>query len=135
MPSLTWTILKGGTGMAYICPAVAIYEGKKVGNGQCVVFVQHCATAPSTTLWKKGEKVRGNMHIRKGTAVATFDSNERYPNHATGNHAAIYDGQDSFGIYVYDQWVARGVVGRRLIGFKGGVGSPSNDGDAFFVIQ
>ena len=53
----------------------------------------------------------------------------------TGNHAAIYIEQESSGIWVYDQWASRGAVGKRLIRFKAGAGSPSNDGDAFSLSE
>ena len=76
-------------------------------------------------------KVRGNQSIERGTAIATFNEHASYGNQATGNHAAIYDGQTASGIWVYDQWVKQGSVQRRLIPFRGGHGSPSNDGDAF----
>ena len=36
--------------MAYSCLTPEVYSGKKVGNGQCVVFVQKCAGAPYRTL-------------------------------------------------------------------------------------
>jgi hypothetical protein len=100
-----------------------------------VVFVQECTSprAPSTNLWTEGYSVRGET-LDKGTAIATFVDG-RYLNNSTGNHAAIYDGQSDAGIWVYDQWVSQGQVKRRFIRFKGGHGSPSNDGDAFSVIE
>lgn len=121
--------------MAYTCSNPEDYSGQKVGNGHCVVFVQHCTNAPNTVLWKKGEKVRDNLRLTRGTAIATFDENGKYPNKSTGNHAAIYVSQDAIGIWVFDQWVTQGVVKKRMIRFKGGVGSASNDGDTFFVIE
>ena len=121
--------------MAYSCNTPETYFGKKVGNGQCVVFVQQCAGAAMTSQWKKGKKVKGNANIKKGTGIATFDASDRYPNRANGNHAAIFVSQDATGIWVYDQWVTKGAVGKRLIRFKGGSGSPSDDGDAYFVIE
>jgi hypothetical protein len=121
--------------MAYVCSRPESYEGQKVGNGECVAFVQEAARAPTAALWKKGVAVRANSNLRKGTAIATFDAHGRYTNLSTGNHAAIYLSQDAQGIWVYDQWRSQGAVRRRLIRFRGGVGSPSNDGDAFSVID
>lgn len=121
--------------MDYVCSNPEDYENKKVGNGHCVIFVQTCTAAPNTALWQKGDKVRGKLTLKKGTAIATFDEHGKYPNKPTGNHAAIYLSQDATGIWVYDQWIAQGAVKKRLIRFKGGVGSPSNDGDAFYVIK
>lgn len=119
--------------MAYICSNPESYDGKLVGTGQCVAFVQECTNAPNTSLWKEGKKVKGAI-LDKGTAIATFVDG-KYPNNSTGNHAAIYVEQEAAGIWVYDQWVKQGMVKKRLIRFKGGVGSPSNDGDAFSVID
>lgn len=121
--------------MAYACPNPESYDGKKVGSGQCVELVQKGAGAPITSSWRKGATVKGNLTISKGTAIATFDSQGRYPNRPTGNHAAIYVGQDSSGIWVYDQWVSKGFVSKRLIKFKGTAGLSSNDGDDYFVIE
>jgi hypothetical protein len=52
------------------------------------------------------ELEKGNADIRTGTAIATFDGMGRYPNHAHGNHAAIYISQDSVGIWVWDAKIA-----------------------------
>ncbi len=103
-----------------------------IGDCGCVAFVQVAARAPATSAWKEGKKVRGN-DILIGTAIATFVDGKN-PNKPTGNHAAIYDGQDKDGIWVWDQWKGQ-PVRRRHIRFKGGKGSPSNDGDAFSIIE
>lgn len=121
--------------MPYNCPSPESYEGKRVGSGQCVEFVQKCAGAPLTASWRKGAKVKGNANISRGAAIATFNSSGRYPNQTTGNHAAIYLGQDSTGIWVYDQWVSKGFVSKRHIRFKGTPGMSSNDGDDYYVID
>lgn len=120
--------------MPYICSSPSSFVGQKSGSGQCVEFVRACTHAPPSSLWKQGEKVRGNTSIQHGTAIATFNAQGVYANNSTGNHAAIYDGQDSSGIWVYDQWLKQGSVQRRLISFRGS-GSPSNDGDAFYVVE
>lgn len=121
--------------MAYICVDPESYDGKKVGSGECVALVQEAAGAPHTSYWKKGKQVRGDTSLSKGTAIATFDGNGRYANRSTGNHAALYVSQESNGIWVYDQWRAQGSVRKRLIRFRGGSGSASNDGDQFSVIE
>ncbi|MFH1897931.1 MAG: BPSL0067 family protein [Candidatus Desantisbacteria bacterium] len=121
--------------MPYICKNPESYEGKKVGSGECVAFVQEAAKAPNTSSWKKGVAVRNKLSLKKGTAIATFNKDGKYPNNSTGNHAAIYLSQNTNGIWVCDQWRKQGMVRTRLIRFKGGEGSPSNDGDAFFVIE
>ncbi|UPY35223.1 BPSL0067 family protein [Sediminicoccus sp. KRV36] len=107
-----------------------------LGNGHCVPLVQAACGAPVTMLWRKGPWVRANPAIPRGTAIATFTPAGRYANLDTGNHAAVYLGETSEGLMVVDQWQTRTPArpGRRLLTFRGGDGSPSNDGDAFFVI-
>jgi len=119
--------------MPYICQTPELFEGKKIGSGQCVAFVQQCAGAPTTGVWQQGQKVKGSSMLSKGTAIATFVDGH-YPNHASGNHAAIYVSHDDDGIEVWDQWSGQ-TVHRRRIRFKGGSGSASNDGDQFYVIE
>jgi hypothetical protein len=67
----------------------------------------------------------------------------KYPNKSSGNHAALYISQDASGIWVMDQWKdndSKPKVSRRLLTFKGVLKSgayrdPSNNGDAFSVIE
>ena len=78
----------------------------------------------------------GNPQIARGTAIATFEADGTYTNQS-GNHAAIYLGQEDRGIWVYDQWRGH-PVDKRLIRFAGGRGSrgsKSNDGRRFAVIE
>lgn len=106
--------------------------GRAVGSGECVALVQAWAGAPSTGAWSQGIPVKGNEHqITKGTAIATFVDGV-YPNNSTGNHAAIYLGQDEHGIQVIDQWSGQGAH-RRTLRWNGH--GRSNDGDAFYVIE
>lgn len=119
--------------MAYVAQNPELYEGKKIGTGQCVAFVQKVADAPTTSVWTQGVKVKDSAYITPGTAIATFVDGH-YPNHAHGNHAAIYISHDSQGIQVWDQWTSQ-PVHRRTIRYHGGTGSASNDGDAFYVIE
>lgn len=118
--------------MAFIAPNPEKYDGKVVPDGQCVAFVKKAAGTPQTSLWKEGKKVRGAA-IDKGTAIATFIKGV-YPSHPSGNHAAIYVSQNDDGLLVWEQW--KGLpVHQRTISFKDGVGSPSDDGDAYSVIE
>ena len=64
--------------MAYVCSNPESYDGKKVGNGHCVLFIQECTGAPQTTLWKKGKQASGNITLQKDTAIATFDKNGKW---------------------------------------------------------
>jgi hypothetical protein len=120
----------------YFAGRPEVFEGRVVGAGFCVDFVKAAAGAPQTSAWRKGPHVRGNPHITRGTAIATFEADGTYTN-KSGNHAAIYLYQDDRGIWVYDQWQGR-PVHKRLIRFEGGrgsgQGSKSNDGKRFAVI-
>jgi len=112
--------------------------GKLVGDGQCVTFIHAAVAIPATSFWRPGPKVSGNLALALGTVIATFDPNGRYGNHLDGrSHAAIYLGQDAFGIRVLDQWKGRTVqpVHFRTIRFKHGHGDKANDGDQFYVVQ
>jgi hypothetical protein len=80
---------------------------------------------------------RGNKHIKRGTAIATF-VNGKYPRKKHGNHAALYVSQDDEGITVVEQF--RGVSAQeRKLKFLGktkdGYVNPSNNGDAFSIIE
>ncbi len=128
--------------MPYVCQKehAAFHMGTLVGNGECVALVQHCASAPHTSTWRKGDPVRGNVSIQAGTAIATFDANGKYPNQRHGNHAAIYISHDAKGIQVYDQFTSRIDKGVhiRTLRWSGDPNDPenvSNDGNHFSVIE
>jgi len=118
--------------MSYISQNPQSYSGQVVGNGQCVAFVRASSGAPATAEWHEGAKVKGAA-VPVGAAIATFVGGV-YPNNPTGNHAAIYVSQNSQGVTVWDQWVGQ-PVHTRLIKFNNGTGSPSNDGDAFSIVE
>lgn len=124
----------------YVYGNVDDLEGKdKVDGGQCVALVKHYAGAPQTGLWTAGAVVRGQLLLAKGTAIATFVSG-KYPNKAHGNHAALYISQDASGIRVMDQWTTKQSISSRVLPFlgrnkDGSFKDPSNNGDAFSVIQ
>lgn len=104
----------------------------------CVAFVEVAANAPITYHWAQGKKVRNDLTIQSGTAIATFQHGY-YLNNTSGlSHAAIYLRQTHEGIYVLDQWDHDGkreAVHERLIHFRHGIGKPANDGDQFYVIE
>lgn len=66
-------------------------------------------------------EVRGNPHIARASAIATFEADGTYTNES-GTHAAIYLHQDDRGICVYDQWHGQ-PMRKRLIRFERGKGS------------
>jgi len=77
-----------------------------VGTGECVPLVQKATGAPRSSEWRPGALVQGNTAIKPGTAIATFDSKGHYQ-----GHAAIYLGEDEYGIQVIDQWNNRDAAG------------------------
>jgi hypothetical protein len=121
--------------MAYVANNAEHYVGKKVGTGQCVALVQAVSMAPNTGSWHAGVQVLHSTPgtITKGTIIATM-VDDHYPNHAHGNHAAIYLSHDSNGIYVIDQWVGQ-PAHYRTIHNHGDQGNPSNDAMRFYVVE
>jgi hypothetical protein len=129
--------------MSYVYAGVDDLDGHNlVGTGQCVVLVQAYTAAPRAAHWKQGVSVRGQLLLTRGTAIATFVDGV-YRNHAQGNHAAFYLGQDQGGIRVMDQWRGdpkKPTVSRRYLQFKGSGKDgnwidTSNNADAFSVIE
>jgi len=128
--------------MSYVYPRVDSLEGQaKVGTHECVALIQYYTNAGNTGGWRQGDTVFGNHMIRKGTAIATF-KNGRYANRNHGNHAAFFLRQGINGIYVMDQW--RGERKPRIserfleaLGTNrdGSFKNPSNNADAFFIIE
>ena len=113
-------------------------KGQLVGNGQCVTFVHAVVPTPPASMWRSGARVKGNMMLKPGTVIATFDADGRYGNHLDGrSHAAIYLGQNSIGIQVLDQWKGHLAqpVHERTIRFKAGHGNRVDDGDQFNVAE
>jgi len=126
--------------MSYIFESADKLDGQPiVGDGQCVTLVREMTKAPVTSSWKQGVTVKGDLTIKKGTAIATFVGG-KYLSKKTGNHAALYVGQDKKGVWVVDQWVKKEKVEKRQLRFRGKQGdgqfiNPSNNGDAFSVIE
>lgn len=109
------------------------------GNTECVEFIIQTLSAPPTRFWREGIKVQRLEPgmpdpVARGTAIATFVEG-KYPNNDTGQHAAIYLGQNALGIQVLDQWRAQGKVLPRTIHWAGHGGKLSNDGTAFSGIE
>ncbi len=119
--------------MPYIAATPEAFLGQYAGTGSCVALVQLAAHAPHHTSWKQGPSVLSAKQLKRGTIIATFVGG-RYPDKAHGNHAAIYLSHNSHGIKVIDQWKGQ-VAHVRVIRFKGGHGSASNDGSAYSVVQ
>jgi hypothetical protein len=123
--------------MPYVARNPQAYDGKVVGTGQCVAFVQAASAAPNTGMWKQGTLVKGQSALAAGTVIATFSAAGKYTNSMDGtSHAAIYVQQDARGILVWDQWVGQ-PVHQRWIRFQGAAPGvkPVNNGDFFCVVE
>jgi hypothetical protein len=73
--------------------------------------------------------------IERGTAIATFDRNGKYPTDGKGKHAAIYLSHTASSILVLDQWRAQGCVRARTIQAKK-IDHPRSDcAQCFYVIE
>ncbi|MBV8705322.1 MAG: BPSL0067 family protein [Acetobacteraceae bacterium] len=70
-----------GSGHAYVAANPEQWVGRpSVGTGECVPLVQQATGAPLTSQWRRGALVKGNISIRPGTAIATFDGDGHYGN-------------------------------------------------------
>ncbi len=100
--------------------------------GQCVSFVTTVCTAipVNTGKWVKGKQVKGATDIAAGTAIATFNADDKY-----SGHAAIYDSQSDAGINVVDQWVTKPATAIHARTLKFGAHGNSNNGDNFYVVD
>lgn len=108
------------------------------GHTECVEFVRQSTGAPGTIAWKMGTKISEAKpgEILRGTAIATFDTNQKYPVDNKGKHAAIYLQHNNTRILVLDQWNDQGEVKERPIAFNRPTGTRrSNDADTFYVIE
>lgn len=121
--------------------AGTLQRAPKIGNGDCVALVRGIGplTTRPTFSWREGEKVLGNASIRPGTAIATFVRG-RYPNKATGNHAAFFLRQGINGTWVIDQYKGKKRIESRFLPAQGknkdgSYHDPSNNADAFSVIE
>jgi len=73
--------------------------------------------------------------ITNGTAIATFDADDRYPTDAKGKHAAAYLSHGPGGITVLDQWNAQGRVLQRTIFNKKQLYPRVNSAKNYYVIE
>lgn len=135
----------------YRYPKASSLEGSKpVRDGECVALVQHYAHVPRTTQWRAGAQVLdAPIGLMPGTAIATF-VNGRYPQVGKGTrHAGFFlhygpfgsDGKPK-GIWIMEQFtypptrtVQARYIGRKGKNSDGSWSSPSNNADAFFVIE
>ena len=112
------------------------YIGHPVGSGQCVALVHTLSPGIGRTAgWAPGARVKGNLSLQPGTAIATFDKSGRYANATDGSsHAAIYLGQNEQGVQVLDQW-AGNPAAVRTIAWTNPNGAAANTGSALRVVR
>lgn len=112
--------------------AAKLADGKtSYGDGSCVAFVK-INGMPHTSTWRPGVKIQGNNNLKSTLVIANF-KNGRFPNQS-GWHAAVYDRQDSEGIWVWDQW--EGVpAAHRYIRFKRSGVTPNKRGEDYYVVE
>jgi len=120
----------------------SVYGKKKFANSkghtECVDFIRQATDAPGTPKWIRGRLIKSFKagELQRGTAIATFDDNGKYPTDSLGRHAAIYLSHTNEGIEVLDQWNSQGEVLKRTIRFHRPEGTKrSNDADTFYVIE
>ena len=104
---------------------------------QCVGLVKWYTKAPPTAAWRKGASVMGSRVIRKGTAIATFDTRGRYPLSHHGNHACFFLRFVAGGFEVLEQNVGPhpDMIHTRLVYARGKKTSSPNDADSYYVIM
>lgn len=122
--------------MPFVATDPSRFLGRTIGTGHCVPLVREATGAPITTQWRRGAWVQDGKPAA-GTAIATFDSNERYGNHVDGrSHAAILLARhdDDRSLLVLDQWVGQ-AAHQRLIKDRSGEGDASNDASRFYIIE
>ena|SRR5438067_675978 len=132
--------------MIYICAFPERYVGQPaVDTGQCARLVQVATGAPQTTFWRKGQKVRGNSNIARGTAIATFELGTdweearscgpfAYTNRTDHTaHAALYINQDESGITVVDQWSGQAPIQRKIPFTPSKV--PIGSGENYYIVE
>lgn len=86
------------------------------GRTECVQLLKSLLSAPRTTFWKEGRRLKQYFaDIKPGTAIATF-VHGRYPQGGGhGKHAAIFVRATQTGIYVIDQFAGQVEVAERFI--------------------
>jgi hypothetical protein len=88
------------------------------GTGECVDLLN--ALVPgligvSTQQWVKGASVKDSPGLARGTAIATFGPDGKFPQKNTGQHACLFVAHAGAGIYVVEQYhQSRRVVFRHM---------------------
>ncbi|MFM8330329.1 MAG: BPSL0067 family protein, partial [Candidatus Methylumidiphilus sp.] len=126
--------------IAHVLDNAAGYEGDPVyknskGDAQCVELLKQTLNAPRTSEWEQGDNITKGITLTEGTAIATFVDG-KYPNNSTGQHAAIYLGQNERGIIVLEQYKGLDSIQVRTIPWSPKPHSSlSNNGSAYSVVK
>jgi hypothetical protein len=105
-------------------------------NGQaCAMLTQSMSKVGLTNTWKPGMQVKGN-DIPLGTPVATFNYDGNYSSAGTrgvsgSSHTGLYYGQDSGGVYLFNQYIGSGGAKISYFPFNSG----NEGGDKYYVIK
>lgn len=107
---------------------------------QCLALVQQAPLFMGTAVplmkdMRRGAKVKdlATSQIKKGTAIATFDEDGKYP--STDRHGAIYISHDANGITVIDQWIGKPYASQRTLKYLGSEKRRVDDGDYYWIIE
>lgn len=97
----------------YIGDLCALKGHALFGTGECVDLIK--ALVPgligiTTQNWKRGASVKDLPELARGTAIATFGPDGRFPTANTGQHAAIFVSHAGAGMWVVEQYRASLVV-------------------------
>jgi hypothetical protein len=109
-----------------------VSSGADAGSKECVAAVKALAGAPATFAWRRGERVKGNLLVMPGTAIATFPLT-RNTHFGFKGHAAILIRHTAAGFEVYDQWNGTPLHRREIT--SSCAGYVSNDAEAFYVVE
>jgi hypothetical protein len=91
----------------YVGDLRALDKHELFGSGECVDLVK--ALVPglkgvSTQEWRKGASVKDSPGLARGTAIATFGPDGKFPRADTGQHAVIFVAHAGAGMYVLEQY-------------------------------
>jgi hypothetical protein len=85
----------------------ALKDHAHFGTGECVDIIKELVPGligVSTQSWKQGASVKHAPNLARGTAIATFGPDGRFPRENTGQHAAIFVSHAGAGIYLVEQY-------------------------------
>lgn len=117
---------------------------QKAGRGiQCVGLVKFYSASGAAADWTGGDFVMDRQTIVPGTAIATFNAQNRYSNASSGNHACFFISfmPDRKGIRVLEQHVKPfpSKIQQRNILSRGRIcidknSDASNNADAYSIV-